>query len=66
MAFRLINNRFQDIGAKGFAVVLIASTVLHFTGVLSITVTLPFLMPFILLWFIGYSMINRTDKGDEQ
>jgi len=66
MAFRLINNRLQNVGVKSFVVVLVASAVLHFTNVLPITITLPFLLPCILTWLIGYSMINRTDNNNKQ
>jgi hypothetical protein len=65
MAFRLINNRFQDMGAKGFAATLALSVVLHFTQVLSMSITLPFVMPWIVLWLIGYSMINKREGEDK-
>jgi hypothetical protein len=64
MAFRLINNRFQDIGAKGFAVTLVLCVILHFANILSLSVTLPFVMPWIVLWLVGQSMVSRNNKQD--
>jgi len=60
MAFRLINNRFQDIGVKGFVAVVVISLILHFTGILSLSITLPFIMPWIVLWLVGYSMVKKN------
>ena len=65
MAFRLINNRFQDIGIKGFGVTLLIAVILHFTNVLSLSITLPFIMPWIVLWLIGYSMINKSNNNGQ-
>jgi len=64
MSFRLINNRAQDIGVKGFVVTLLAAVILHFVNVLTLSITLPFIMPWIVVWLIGYSMINRNNNQE--
>ncbi|NNM95186.1 MAG: hypothetical protein HKL88_06960 [Bacteroidia bacterium] len=60
MAFRLMGNRTQNIAVKGFLATVGASLILQFTALLSISVTLPFVMPWIVVWLIGYSMPGKN------
>lgn len=65
MAFRLINNRAQDIAVKGFVATIILAVVLQLFGVFTLSITLPFIMPWLVVWLIGYSMINKSGEDDE-
>jgi hypothetical protein len=55
-----MGNRTQNIAVKGFLATVGASLILQFTALLSISVTLPFVMPWIVVWLIGYSMPGKN------
>ena len=65
MAFRLIKNRAQDIAVKGGAITIVASILLAVLGIVPIDLTVPFLLLWIMIWFIGASINSKSDNEAE-
>jgi hypothetical protein len=60
MSFKLIRNRTQDIAVKGFVATFALSIILQLTHLLPISITLPFVMPWMVAWLIGYGMVKNN------
>jgi hypothetical protein len=65
MAFRLIKNRAQDIAVKGGGFTIVASVLLGVLKILPIDITMPFLLLWIMIWFIGASINSKSDNETE-
>jgi hypothetical protein len=59
MAFRLINNKAQNIAVKGFIASAVICAALSLFKVLPIDETGPFLLVWIMVWIIGASANSK-------
>jgi hypothetical protein len=62
MAFRLIKNKAQDVAVKGAVVTIVVSALLAVLNIVPIDITLPFLLLWIMIWFIGASINSNSDN----
>ncbi len=66
MSFRLIRNRAQQIAIIGFLATLVVSLFLSFFNIPAY-ITLPFLMVWIMVWFLGLSGSRKnTDNQNDK
>jgi len=60
MPFRLIKNRTQSIAVKGFIAMAVICGVVAIFIPWSIQVTSPFLLVWVMIWFIGGSIDSKS------